>query len=469
MESMTDPRPNILLFFTDQQRWDTIAAMGCPWMQTPNLDRLAARGTLFTQAFCNSPLCMPSRQSMLSGRYPAAAGCTENGVEMREDVPHVATILGGAGYHTANIGKLHFKNHAHRDHSEPHPSYGFDTLMISDEPGLYEDAYTAWLQSRGLNDIRAWKLESSPGRGHEFRISGPPREVTKPLAFQGPDDASHTSWVAQETCQFLSQHQHDRFFCVAGFFAPHSPVNPPQKWIDAYSETDVPLPIMNESEKSDLGLSDQEWLNVRRSYCALVSHVDEEIGRILDHLDDLELTENTLIVFTSDHGDHLGDHGKIHKTPPGLDSCTRVPFIVAPPDRQDVPRGVQRNELVELVDFLPTCLDFARIQSPPYLQGRSLKPLVTGTGDQDFDRNSVFIEWRRAYEAGWKVVRTQSAWYGRSRNGEEILFDLETDPHQLSNVASNPAHHELLNQMRTELLSKWSEVEDQGRRASGRY
>ncbi|HBR94583.1 MAG TPA: hypothetical protein DEA90_10505 [Opitutae bacterium] len=363
-----ESRPNILLLLTDQQRWDTLAAAGCSWMQTPNLDRLAARGTLFTNAFCNSPLCMPSRQSMLSGRYPAAAGCTGNGVEMREDMPNAATLLGSAGYHTANIGKLHFKNHAHRDHSEPHPSYGFDTLLLSDEPGLYKDAYTTWLQARGLNDIRTWTLESAPGLGHDFRIGGPSREVTAPLPFEGPDDATHSAWVARETCDFLSQHVNDHFFCIAGFFAPHSPINPPQKWLDAYRDTEVPLPVMNESERESLGLSDEEWIRIRRSYYALVSHVDEEIGRILDHLDELGLSENTLVVFTSDHGEHLGDHGQIHKGPPGLNSCAHVPMIVAAPGKMDITRGNQSSELVELVDFLPTCLDFARIKHEQVLR-----------------------------------------------------------------------------------------------------
>jgi len=287
---------------------------------------------------------------------------------MREDMPNAATLLGSAGYHTANIGKLHFKNHAHRDHSEPHPSYGFDTLLLSDEPGLYKDAYTTWLQARGLNDIRTWTLESAPGLGHDFRIGGPSREVTAPLPFEGPDDATHSAWVARETCDFLSQHVNDHFFCIAGFFAPHSPINPPQKWLDAYRDTEVPLPVMNESERESLGLSDEEWIRIRRSYYALVSHVDEEIGRILDHLDELGLSENTLVVFTSDHGEHLGDHGQIHKGPPGLNSCAHVPMIVAAPGKMDITRGNQSSELVELVDFLPTCLDFARIKHEQVLR-----------------------------------------------------------------------------------------------------
>ncbi len=229
------------------------------------------------------------------------------------------------------------------------------------------------------------------------------------------------------------------------------------------------MPAMTDSERANLGLSDEVWICIRRAYYALVSHVDEAIGRILDHLDNLGLADNTLVVFSSDHGEHLGDHGKIHKGPPGLDSCAHVPMIVAAPGKMDVPRGQHGDALVELVDFLPTCLDFARMPCPPFLQGLSLKPLVMKSGDPDFHRNSVYIEWRRAYEAGWKVVRTRSAWYARSRDGREMLFDLRQDPQQLNDVADDPAYHELRDAMRTALLDKCFQVEDQGRRASGRY
>ena len=139
-------RPNVLILYTDQQRWDTIGYggdahyLGNPHIHTPNLNRLAAEGVLFANAYCNNPVCMPSRQSMLSGRYPSTLGCTTNGIEMPEDVWTLPRILQSYGYQTANVGKLHFKNHANRDHREPHPRYGFDTLILSDEPGCYDDA-----------------------------------------------------------------------------------------------------------------------------------------------------------------------------------------------------------------------------------------------------------------------------------------------------------------------------------------
>jgi len=141
-------RPNVVLIYTDQQRWDTIHAGGNDLISTPVLDGLAAQGALFNHCYVNCPVCMPSRQSMLSGLYPTVTGTTTNGIEMPEGIMTVQRVLGLYGYHTANIGKLHFKNHSNRDHREVHPDYGFDHLELSDEPGCYGDAYIKWVEEK---------------------------------------------------------------------------------------------------------------------------------------------------------------------------------------------------------------------------------------------------------------------------------------------------------------------------------
>ena len=156
-------RPNVVLLYTDQQRWDTLRCAGNPHIHTPNLDALAARGMLFENAFCNSPVCMPSRQSMLSGLYPSVTGTTCNGIEMPESIPCLHNILGAYGYHTAQIGKLHFKNHSNRDHREMHPSYGFDTMILSDEPGCYDDAYIKWVAEHDPSQVDACRCMTPPG------------------------------------------------------------------------------------------------------------------------------------------------------------------------------------------------------------------------------------------------------------------------------------------------------------------
>ncbi len=455
-------RPNVLLLYTDQQRWDTIGCAGYPHMHTPNLDALAARGVLFENAFCNNPVCMPSRQSMLSGRYPSVVGCTCNGIEMPTDMPTLWTVLQPYGYHAASIGKLHFRNHSNRDHREPHPAYGLDTLIVSDEPGCYEDAYIKWVRERDPAQVENCRCGTPPAwTGRAF---DKPRGVTDPYAFEGPEDMTHSAFVADEMVDFLHRCRGKSFFAIAGFFAPHNPLNPPQRFVDMYDPAELPLPAMKDGENR-LGVSRGEWMNVRAHYYALVSHVDDQVGRILSALDEAGLRDETLVVFTADHGEHLGDHGAVTKGPPGLESCTRVPLIVSWPGR--IPQGVIRSEIVEAVDFAPTVLDYCGVQVPPFMQGRSYRPLLDGGTYEP--RRSAFIEHRRPFGHSWKTLRTDDYLYCAERRGEERLYDRRTDPHELNDVAAESEYAMALGEMRAELLRRWFDVESQYPLPTGRY
>jgi arylsulfatase A-like enzyme len=447
--------PNVLLLYTDQQRWDTIGAAGCEYMHTPNLDRIARDGVLFENAFANNPVCMPSRQSMLSGQYPSVVGCCTNGVEYPRDAPHLATILKPHGYHTANIGKLHFLNHSERDHTIPHPSYGFDTMINSDEPGCYDDEYIAWVREQDPDQVENCRCDTPPAWTGEPRHKQP-RGTQTPYVFAGPEHLTHTAFVATKTIETIEKHKHDPFFCIAGFYAPHAPVNPPQRFVDMYDVAAMPPPAMSEGD-NHLGLSEDEWKKVRAHYFALVSHIDDQVGRILKALEDNGLLENTLILFTSDHGDHLGDHGIVAKGPPGLDSCAHVPLLVSWPGR--ITGGQRKRELIELVDIAPTLLDCCGVESPKTFQGRSFRPLMEGKEYEP--RNSVFIEFRNPFKQSWKTVRTHGCKYCASNFGEELLFDLSQDPHELTNVIEDPEYRDILHAMRDELLRRWFDVEKQ--------
>ncbi len=244
-------RPNVVLLYTDQQRWDTIHYGGNPHIHTPNLDRLAAQGALLENAFCNCPVCMPSRQSMLSGRYPSTLGCVTNGIEMREDVLTLPKILKSYGYQTGNIGKLHFKNHSNRDHREPHPRYGFDTLILSDEPGCYEDAYIQWVREEAPDQVENCRSSTPPAWTGE-PVHKQPRKTHEPYIFEGPEDLTHSAFVAEETIAFIRQHQRAPFFVIAGFYAPHPPLNPPQRFVDMYDPKTLPLPHSDKGDDQDL-------------------------------------------------------------------------------------------------------------------------------------------------------------------------------------------------------------------------
>ena len=456
-------RPNVLIMYTDQQRWDSIGAGGGELARTPNLDALAARGALFDNAFCNSPVCMPSRMSMLSGQYPSSVGVCCNGIEMPADIPCVHNVLDLYGYDTGNIGKLHFRNHASqfRDHREPHPSYGFDTLILSDEPGCYDDAYIKWVERHDPAAVDACRA-STPPAWTGAPVKKHPRGTADPYVFEGPEELTHTAFVAEETIEYVRRNRDRPFFCIAGFYAPHCPINPPKRFAEMFDVDAMPLPRRNEGEGANV--SDEQWKKTIAYYHALCSHVDDQAGRILAELDALGLAEDTIVVFTSDHGEHLGDHGAVGKGR-AWDSSSRVPLIVSYP-RAFGAVG-RKAEIIEHVDLVPTILDWCGVQKPPFMQGRSFRGLLDG--GEYAARDSAFMEIRHPLQSSWKAVRTLEYLYSTSNAGREELYILADDPHQLTNVAGDPARASDLAEARNALLRRWFDVEKQYPRRTGQY
>jgi arylsulfatase len=444
-------RPNVLILYTDQQRWDTIAQGGFPLMHTPNIDALAKRGALFTNSFVNCPVCQPSRMSMLSGQYPAALGIRCNGTEMPEDITCVQHILKRYGYTTANIGKLHFRNHASafRDHRDPHPHYGFDVMINSDEPGCYDDAYIKWVAEKDPSAVAACRCNTPPAwTGTPVEVHN--RSAEHPYLFDGPEDLTHTAFVADETAQFIGR-QAERggpFFCVAGMYAPHPPINPPERFVRMYDSGDMPLPARNAGENY-LSVTDEGWRKVKAYYYALVSHVDDQIGRVLRALAAHGAAEDTIVIFTSDHGEHLGDHGLIGKGA-AYDSCARVPLVVSYPN--GFSGGDHYDELVEAVDLVPSILDWCGVQQPAVMPGRSFRPLVEG---KDYSPGeSCLIELSNGIGSGYKAIRTLSHLYIHNADGCEELYDLSRDPDQVINCAVRPEHHDALAAARKEMIRR---------------
>jgi len=405
---------------------------------------------------------MPSRQSMLSGRYPSTVGCTCNGIEMPPGIPTVWDILRPYGYRAANFGKLHFRNHSNRDHRTPHPTYGLDTLILSDEPGCYEDAYVQWVRRRDPDQVENCRCGTPPA------WTGRPVEKVRspvvPYVFEGPEDMTHSAFTAEETADFVRRHRDEAFFAIAGFFAPHCPLNPPARFVEMYDPAELPAPAMNPGEDR-FDLSEAEWLRIRAHYYALVSHVDDQAGRILTALDEAGLREDTLVIFTSDHGDHLGDHGTVGKGAPGLDSCAHVPLIVSWPGH--LPEGATHRHLIEAVDLLPTILECCAVQVPPFAQGRSFRPLLEG---EDYEpRRSAYIEHRVPFRDSWKTVRTADFKYCVGSHAGERLYDLRTDRHELRDVAGDAGYADVLAEMRAELIRRSFDVENQYPPRTGHY
>ncbi|MFW5689332.1 MAG: sulfatase, partial [Spirochaetota bacterium] len=226
------------------------------------------------------------------------------------------------------------------------------------------------------------------------------RNTHQPYVFQGPDHLTHSAFVADITCDYLRSRAHrakegEPFFAVAGFYAPHAPLNPPPRFLDRYNVNEMPLPHRADGEnfvdpESGIPVTDAQWKIIRQHYYALISHVDACIGQILRVLDELDLSDDTLVIFTSDHGENLGDHGLIQKTQ-SYDSSARVPLIVKPPaapvSADPVPEasaasdGIRRAAgFAELVDVAPTIMEYCGIPAPPFFQGLSLRRAIASAG-----------------------------------------------------------------------------------------
>ena len=455
-------RPNILILYTDQQRWDALGANGNDEIFTPNLDALAARGANFTHHFVQNPVCMPSRVSMLSSQYPSTLGITHMGVPAPEGLVTLPRLLKQYGYRTANIGKLHFLPHANRDHRLPHPSYGFDHLEIADEPGVYEDAYRAWVRrqapdqmdgiSAGLPPNTAvWQRAMGIDDGIAHRGEPEGRHDFKgPIPFAADDHLTHSAFVGGRTIDFIRQSGAEPFLCVAGFYSPHAPWIAPQNYLDLYDPTRLSLPAFPPEVDSqrpsdpDALFSDGQLRGAKHGYYAMLSEVDHYVGRILDALDAAGKLNDTIIVFTSDHGVWLGDNLRFGKGYPAPDVVSRVPLLIAAPGETE---GRRFDGIVEAVDIVPTLLDLAAIQTPSFMQGDSLAGLLGGEGD--CKKAGALTE-----AHGWKSLRTGQFQYLIHDDGCEKLWDLAVDPGAYHDVAKTDAYRAALADCRQHLLTR---------------
>jgi len=462
------PRPNILILYTDQQRWDTLGCVGNREIYTPSLNELAAEGTVFDRHFVQHPLCMPSRVSRLTGLYPGTLGITHMGVPVPEDVKTLPDYLRPYGYRSANFGKLHFIPHANRDHRAPHPMYGFDQLEVSDEPGVYEDAYRAWVRQRAPEQLDRISVGIPPAARTWYDTMGLTDSIQHPggdearddfvgaIPFPAQDTLTHTAFVAARTKDFIQEQHQNPFLCIAGFYSPHAPWVVPQRYLDLYDAEDLSLPEFPPELDSkrptspNEKFSDAQLRDAKRGYYAMISEVDEYVGQIIQVLKDTDQYANTIIVFTSDHGEWLGDHLRYGKGYPGDDAVTRVPLIIRAPELQS---GNITSQIVESVDLLPTLLDLSGIQIPQQLQGESLLPILQGNPGR-YSKNVAFVE-----SNGWKSLRNGQYRYLLHKDGSEALWDLQDDPGEYHDLANDPHNQTILATCRHQMLQHIIKIE----------
>ena len=438
-------RPNVLLIMADDLNND-MGVYGHPIVKTPNLDRLAKRGVRFDRAYTQFPLCSPSRVSLLTGLRPDTTRIYELQTNFRTILPDAVTLpqmFKRNGYAVTRVGKIYH--------------YG--------NPG---DIGTS-----GLDDPASWDLVVNPrgiDKDEEAQLTNftPSRGLGSTLAYYASPapDADHTDGkAATEAIALMEKNKDKPFFIGAGFYRPHCPFIAPRKYFDLYPLDRIPAPALSPDSLAKLppaalfttppnwGISETAQRETIRAYYATISFLDANVGRLIDALDRLGLASNTIVVFISDHGYHLGERGQWMKQTL-FERSARAPLIMAGPGITAAGRATSR--IVEFLDLYPTLADLAGVAPPPALQGRSLSPLLRNP-DAPWDHYAVTQVRRGPANSSFRgyTIRTEKWRYtewDEGKRGTE-LYDETKDPDELLNLSTDARHAETVSEMRT-LLRK---------------
>lgn len=440
-------RPNVLLLMSDDLN-NMLGCYGDPLVKTPNIDRLAARGVLFDRAYCAFPLCGPSRNAMLTGLYPNSTGILANAQIFRQTIPSQISMPQAfrlSGYFTARIGKIYHYNVPTSVGTNGH-----------DDPASWE---------MELNPAGVDRLEEEP---HIFSLL--PGQFGGTLSWYASpkSDPYHTDGLMAEDAEWVLERcakRKDRpFFLAAGFFRPHTPYVSPKAYFDLYPEQKMPVVQGVKEDQADIPpaglgshkqeqdkLTDDLRRQCRQAYYASISFMDAQVGRVINALDRLGLADNTIIVFTSDHGYHMGEHGLWQKLSL-FEESARVPLLIVAPGV--AAQGGSAKSPVSHVDVFPTLAALCGITPPANLQGQSLVPLlkdpsVAGRGwaitqvmrgggpARASVTTNISADGERFFGYSLRTPRWRYTEWNEGRNGRE-LYDHDADPRELTNLAGRP-------------------------------
>jgi len=431
------PKLNVLFIASDDMRPD-LGCYGSAVVKSPHLDRLAARGVRFDRAYCQYPLCNPSRSSLFTGRYPTTTGVMENLTYFRDAHPDWVTLpqhFKNNGYVTARTGK---QFHGGMD----------------DEPSWVEGAEKGGATRPQPNPDARKKQAQNSDRWQ---------------AQDAPEDNNPDFKSASRGIELLEKYKDQPFFIAVGFAKPHSPPVAPKKYFEPYDAAKMPLPVdfkphptlpdgfpaaSMPMRNGDLFIgrdaSESEARDVVRAYYACISFVDAQVGRLLDALDRLKLRENTIVVFWGDHGYHLGEKGKWSKHNSLFEVGTRVPLLIHAPGMAG--NGKASPRTVEFVDIYPTLAELCGLPNPAGLEGDSLVPLLK---DPNAKWDHAAFSVTKIQQTLGKTVRTERWRYTEFNDGKDgaLLFDEQADPHELKNLANEPQHKATVEQLKA-LLRK---------------
>lgn len=439
--------PHIILIMTDQQRGDAMGCAGNMSVISPNIDRLAAEGHLFRNAYTASPSSTPARAGLLTGMSPWHHGLLGYGQVAERYQYEMPQMLKDLGYHTLGIGKMHW--------NPQNVLHGFEATII-DESGRVESPYF-------MSDYRKWFHTQAFGLTPDSTGIGWNAHGAKAYAL--PEKLHPTVWTGDRAVEAIEGYTSDQpLFLKVSFARPHSPYDPPQRILDMYQDRDIPKPFIGnwcgnlpeeshpeknpEAFKGNFGTEYAQ--NSRRYYYASITFIDEQVGRIIEELKKKGMYENSLICFVADHGDMLGDHYLWRKTY-AYEGSSAIPYIIKLPysGRQVKKDGTPIDEPVELRDLLPTFLAINGAEIPEAIDGMSLLPLMEKkkyTWRKFIDIEHATAYWQNNYWCALTDGKVKYIWFFLT--GEEQLFDLVNDPGELNNLSKDSSSQRQLELMR---------------------
>ena len=446
MASAKKSKPNVLFIMSDDLN-TALSGFGHPQCKTPELDKLASRGLRFENMHCQYPVCGASRASLMSGLYPYKNGTLGNSGTLRGNMPDVVTMsqmFRNNGYRVGRVSKIY------------HMGIPGEILVgtaTRDDPHSWDETV----------NIKAPEQHAAGVRTH-WSPKDKGSQTFEGVEAEGDDLVHADGMAASHAIDFLKRNVDKPFFLACGFVRPHVPLVAPAKYFDLYDRDAMEAPVVPEHDLEDVpqiirnykrnsttyGVTPELHKGLLEAYYASVSYMDAQVGRVLDALDKLELSKNTIVIFTSDHGYMLGHHHKFQKQHL-FEESTRVPFILSVPWMKDT-HGNRTKKITELVDLYPTLAELTGLTPPSVLQGHSLVVLLDDPASLAWKKDMAFTISR----SGGESIRTHDWRYihwGHGEKGQE-LYDLKNDPAEFKNLSGNPQYADQLKRLKAQLLAK---------------
>lgn len=466
-------KPNLLFIWTDEQQYFTMKAYGNDVIQTPNLDLLAGESYVFEKAYVTQPVCTPNRAAVMTGLYPHTNGCIANNIHLREEIKTLPEIIDDPDYHSAYMGKWHLGD-------EIFVQRGFETWVSIEDN--YINYYKPDKDREARSDYHHWLLEKG------YQPDNKDNRFSRSYAARLPLEHCKPKFLEEKAIEFLEESGNEPFILYINFLEPHMPFFGPLDSL--YDPADVLLPgnfndiptdddplkyrNKHKSVKKRYGNSEQEFRELIARYWGLVTQVDMSVGAILDKLESLGLSENTIVVYTSDHGDMMGSHRMVEKSAM-YEESVRIPFLLKDLRLNKSQKIVETR--VSQIDIVPTLLDLMGREVPEYLQGKSLVPALKG---EKFPAEDIFIESnsRQDYRSGAsgntlledediikspsspsiRTVISKDGWkLSLSNRDKSQLFDLNNDPLETTNLYYRKEYSETVKNL-SEKIYEWQKL-----------